>query len=294
MKGMGSTNITTIPEGPWANVAYRSEGQAGRRNRIRVGENAVIDDELLLPEQVRQRAIIRNSEYSWRMADVEEAIEAARAAGLLCLGGDVQFHVEAGVFEAYWLSFASSDRRHEESWNQYVDRAAAEVVSLFRRRCREVDFVQVAKECSSILKQIEDGQLDPLEHLVFTLCFAMEETLEELTDRYPNIRVSTGIHCFHCGESFIQQARITKCESSGMSLSPFFKDRLEELLCARIEQQSMLSSFGKSGLHCPRCGETLDMLNGTGTELECHKCLLRLTPNDVFQMKELHPHNGNQ
>lgn len=129
-------------------------------------------DELLLPQNIRQRAAVSSGgEHAWRQQDVEKAIVAARDAGLACLGGQVQFQLPEGTCEAYWLNYDTGDRRAGEPWSDFVRRSAAEVLTSVHRLCRETDFRQAALEWDFIRQRVESEQLDPIQHLWFVLYF---------------------------------------------------------------------------------------------------------------------------
>ena len=104
------------------------------------------------------------------MADVEEAVEAARKAGLACLGGQVQFQIPGGICEAYWLNYDPAERRDNEPWETYVSRSAGETLESFRRLRAETDFRHVAREWEP-LRAMADAGLDPVDYLWFVLYF---------------------------------------------------------------------------------------------------------------------------
>jgi hypothetical protein len=107
------------------------------------------------------------------MADVEEAVEAARKAGLACLGGQVQFQIPGGICEAYWLNYDPAERLDNEPWETYVSRSAEETLGAFRRLCAETDFRREAREWEPLQAMAEAG-LDPVNHLWFVLYFEAE------------------------------------------------------------------------------------------------------------------------
>jgi hypothetical protein len=88
------------------------------------------DPEDRLPLELLERAIKSGNEYAWRRADVARVIDAARAEGLACLGGQVQFLFPDGTCELYWRNYGSTDRRPSEAWVDYVDRSASECLSM--------------------------------------------------------------------------------------------------------------------------------------------------------------------
>ena len=55
-----------------------------------------------LPQDLLHRASAGN-EYAWRVDDIPEVIEAARAANLASVGGQLQFRLPAATCECYWV-----------------------------------------------------------------------------------------------------------------------------------------------------------------------------------------------
>lgn len=131
-------------------------------------------EESQFPDRLLRRASVSpGGEHAWRKADIEEVVEAAREAGLACLGGQAQFQIPDGTCEAYWLNYDPAGRREGESWESYVARSAEETLDAFRRLCAETDFRRVAREWEA-LRALEDEGLDPVEHLWFVLYFDAE------------------------------------------------------------------------------------------------------------------------
>lgn len=249
-----------------------------------------MNDDEVLPEAVKHTAHIIHGCYVWRISDVENAIELCRQAGLLCLGGEVQFFIDGGICEAYWLCFDASERNEMETWQEYVDRAAKEVGSLFRQRCNETDFVETAKQWEVLSKRIEDPGFDPMKCLVFALDFVTEEKQQQIARRIAAGPRESKIHCFHCGRLLIKWPELTRCTLSGMCLSLMFEKRLLELIRQDDTGAEVLATSGKSNFFCPRCGMHLSKANQVGTVLQCSKCLLKLDSHDVFEIVERHPH----
>jgi hypothetical protein len=127
-------------------------------------------DELALPESIRRKASITpGGEHAWRIDDVEDVIAAARAIGLACLGGQVQFQFPEGTCEAYWLSYNPAEQRPGELWQEYVSRSADETLAAFRRVRSETDFRAVARGWAFIQQKIDMEGCDPIENLWFVL-----------------------------------------------------------------------------------------------------------------------------
>lgn len=63
-----------------------------------------MDTEHELPASLVKRASVRGKEYAWRLEDIPAVIEAARTAGLVSLGGQLQFRLpDGGTCECYWI-----------------------------------------------------------------------------------------------------------------------------------------------------------------------------------------------
>jgi hypothetical protein len=85
---------------------HRDRPTAISKVMLACGANSVKATELLLPEPVRRKASVSaGGEHAWRQHDVEEVLHEAHAAGLACLGGQVQFQTREGIADAYWLNF---------------------------------------------------------------------------------------------------------------------------------------------------------------------------------------------
>jgi hypothetical protein len=132
-----------------------------------------MDPELRLPQPILGKAMLQCREYAWPLEAVEEAVTAAREAGLACLGGQVQFRVPEGTCELYWLAADSDPRRPGEPWPAFVDRSAAEVLARFRDLRSNTDFVKEAA-AFDILEQMQARGVDLSPFLCFVLYFVDE------------------------------------------------------------------------------------------------------------------------
>lgn len=59
--------------------------------------------EALLPAAILAKADFRHNEYAWRIDDLPEVIEAARAQGLRNIGGQLQLRTEDAIGECDWV-----------------------------------------------------------------------------------------------------------------------------------------------------------------------------------------------
>ncbi len=56
-----------------------------------------------LPAEILAKADFRHDEYAWRIADLPEVIEAARAMGLRNIGGQLQIRTPDAIGECDWV-----------------------------------------------------------------------------------------------------------------------------------------------------------------------------------------------
>lgn len=56
-----------------------------------------------LPAEILAKADFRHDEYAWRIADLPEVIEAARAMGLRNIGGQLQLRTPDAIGECDWV-----------------------------------------------------------------------------------------------------------------------------------------------------------------------------------------------
>ena len=129
-------------------------------------------EERFLPEEILCKASVSaEGEHAWKMEDVPKVIEAARASGLANQGGQPQFQGPIGTAEPYRLNFEPTEKHTNESWLQYVDRAAKETSEAFKRLCKDTDF---EKEDGKNWKPIHEDKGQSInvdEHLRFVLYF---------------------------------------------------------------------------------------------------------------------------
>ena len=128
--------------------------------------------EELLPAHIRAKATLRGNEYAWPLLDVEEAIRAATSLTLVTVGGQVQFRLPNATCELYWLNADATTKRTGETWEDYVDRSASEVITVFRRIREEVDIVADGVESFNCLKREAERGVDISQWLCFVLYFA--------------------------------------------------------------------------------------------------------------------------
>jgi len=129
-------------------------------------------EETLLPKETLSIASISlGGEHAWRKEDVPHVIEAAREAMLVNLGGQPQFQGPIGTAEPYWLDFGPTDRKENESWQNYVERSAKETLASFNHICESTDFNEVGCENWPHIAEAKAKGLNPSDHLWFVLYF---------------------------------------------------------------------------------------------------------------------------
>lgn len=136
---------------------------------------ALLPPERRLPPEVLGKASLRGNDYAWRLADVAEAVTAARDAGLATLGGQVQFRTPAGICELYWLNADADDRRPDEDWPTFVVRSADQVLRGFAGLVAGTDFEAEGVRHPGQLAELQSLGHDLKEYLWFALSFCDEE-----------------------------------------------------------------------------------------------------------------------
>jgi hypothetical protein len=100
-------------------------------------------EERLLPDHVTARATLRGNEYAWSVSDIPTIIEAAKAANLINIGGQLQFRIPGGgTCECYWVEVDTyKDVSTDLPWAERVCATAAAALSQFQNVCNQYDFV---------------------------------------------------------------------------------------------------------------------------------------------------------
>ena len=87
-----------------------------------------------LPAAILQRSSLRGSEYAWRLSDIPDVIEAALAADLVSVGGQLQLRLpDGGTCECYWLEVDTGNAVEQGmTWSERVARTASEASKQFK------------------------------------------------------------------------------------------------------------------------------------------------------------------
>ena len=119
----------------------------------------VVDiSEKQLPAEILERADYRSSEFAWRPSDIPAVVEAARAANLLNLGGDLQIRAPSGKWgEPIGVSVDTDSVTDDLSWAVRVDETAKVALANFEALQKECDFEAIAREAfPTLLEEVDD------------------------------------------------------------------------------------------------------------------------------------------
>src|SRR5688500_8171215 len=101
-----------------------------------------------LPDDLLVKASLGGNEYAWRVDDIPAVIEAARRAGLVSVGGQLQFRLrDGGVCDCYWVEVSTyAEAPPSLPWGERVEAAASAAAAGFRSLAGRFDFVAVGRE----------------------------------------------------------------------------------------------------------------------------------------------------
>lgn len=126
-----------------------------------------------LPSEFIAGATLCGNEYGWPIALFPGALQNAEALKYACIGGQFQFRVEEGIYEMYWLSADSEDRKTDESWIDYCQRSCQEVLEGFQKILAVTDFRKEASQWELLNAKMNAGA-DIGQSLVFVAYFVDE------------------------------------------------------------------------------------------------------------------------
>lgn len=123
-----------------------------------------------LPDEILRRATVRGHEYAWRIADIPEVIEATKLAGMISIGGQLQFRFPKGeTCECYWIevdTFKSLSADLPKT--EVVIRSATLALSAFEELKSRFDFVAEGRlSCRKIFQEFEADGGDPEDAMCF-------------------------------------------------------------------------------------------------------------------------------
>jgi hypothetical protein len=121
-------------------------------------------------KELIDRASLRGNEYAWRLSDIPKVIRAARDAGLVNVGGQLQFRLpDGGTCECYWVevdTFKSVPAGLP--WGERVTRTAEIALADFASLESSYDLMAEGRRAfDSHLREVEARGIDPAE----TMCF---------------------------------------------------------------------------------------------------------------------------
>jgi hypothetical protein len=123
-----------------------------------------------LPKQILDRASLRGKEYAWRIADIPAVIEAARKAGFVNIGGQLQFRIpDGGTCECCWVNVDTYKAVSKVlPWNERVNKTADAALAEFTRLASQYDFLEEGRRAfGAHLKKIEERGESPTEAMCF-------------------------------------------------------------------------------------------------------------------------------
>ena len=102
---------------------------------------------MTLPHEVLALASLRGKEYAWRFDDLPAVIEAARHAGLLNIGGQLQFRFPDAICECYWVEVDTYTAVSTElPWSTRVTKAADIALSHVAHLASTYDFIKEGRQ----------------------------------------------------------------------------------------------------------------------------------------------------
>ncbi|ESQ91637.1 hypothetical protein [Asticcacaulis benevestitus] len=103
--------------------------------------------EALLPPEILAKADVRHDEYAWRIGDLPEVIEAARAQGLRNIGGQLQIRTEDAIGECDWVQIDACQLIPPMlPWEAQVEMAANVALQDLQLLKAEFNFAREIKE----------------------------------------------------------------------------------------------------------------------------------------------------
>lgn len=103
--------------------------------------------EMMLPETMRSAACRSGNEWGWRPEEIPLVIDEAEKAGLLNIGGQLQFLMPDGICECYWVEVdALADEPKDLTWTERVARAAIAARHGIADLSRRYDFIEEGRK----------------------------------------------------------------------------------------------------------------------------------------------------
>jgi hypothetical protein len=131
-----------------------------------------------LPQELLDRASLRGNELAWRIPDIPLVIEAARNAGLINIGGQLQFRIpNRGTCECYWVEVDTYQSVPTTlPWAERVRQTADVALTGFARLASDHDFLQEGRRgFPTLLQELEEQGGDPADAMCFVWYVAEPE-----------------------------------------------------------------------------------------------------------------------
>ena len=138
-----------------------------------------------LPAHLLDGATLRGNEYAWPIEEIPEVILAAREAGLINIGGQLQFRFPAGTCECYWIEVDTLRvMPNRLSQREKVDWSAQEALSQLKKlNCRWDYLAEGQRAFSNELDDFVAGGGDPLRAMCFV--WYLEKPNDAKTSKVP-------------------------------------------------------------------------------------------------------------
>ena len=130
-----------------------------------------------LPAGLLARGSLRGSEYAWPAGEIPRVIEAARQAGLINIGGQLQFRLpDGGTCECYWVEVDTYKSVDEGlPWRERVDLTAEAALRDFEELQSRFDFVSEGRlQFAALLDALAAEGKDPADCACFVWYVASE------------------------------------------------------------------------------------------------------------------------
>lgn len=122
-----------------------------------------------LPSHLLNNASVRGKEYAWPLELIPSVIESCKAAGLVSLGGQLQFRLPSGTCECYWVAVDTRTQIDTgREWDDLVSRSASIALRQFETLKSKFNFEEEGRKAfASSFSQLESAGGAPKDHACF-------------------------------------------------------------------------------------------------------------------------------
>lgn len=122
-----------------------------------------------LPSHVLNAASVRGKEYAWPLEMIPNVIASCEAAGLVSLGGQLQFRLPSGTCECYWVDVDTQTQMDSGlEWEDLVNRSASIALRQFETLKSKFDFKEEGRKAfASSFSKLESEGEDPQDYACF-------------------------------------------------------------------------------------------------------------------------------